>query len=115
MSGIPANLATVTGCGIYTEDSGRALHEEHSPWWGHIAKYGAEHQYNGHAVDALMLLVSAKGVPAGIYDIVKNSSSPEAEKAFNYVEPVKPELWYYPADAYAMGFRRMIRLQLGRR
>jgi hypothetical protein len=111
MAGIPANLTTVDGCGQYTEDAGKALHDEHGPAWGHIRKTPAQHQWNGHAVDALMLLYPCKGVQPGVYDIVQNSSSPEASKSFNWVGPPDPALWYYPPmDPVAQALRHIEQL-----
>ncbi|HXU01593.1 MAG TPA: hypothetical protein VN903_11410 [Polyangia bacterium] len=101
------NLATAAGCGKFTEDCCDALHVEHSPMWGHIAKTEGQNQFNGHAVDALMLLANVStasgGTTAGIYDIIFSSASFEAKPVFNYVEPPNYELWYYPADAATRG------------
>jgi hypothetical protein len=97
------NLATAAGCGAFTEDVCTALHNEHSQAWGHIAKDPGQNQYNGHAVDAVMLLGNTADTSAGIYDIIFSSASPEAKPVFNYVEPPKYELWYYPANAATRG------------
>ncbi len=101
------NLATVEGCGQFTEDCCDALHTQHSTMWGHIAKNPGQNQYQGHAVDALMLLTNvsnaAGGVQAGIYDIIFSSASFDAKPVFNWVEPPVYELWYYPADAATRG------------
>jgi len=97
------NLATAAGCGKFTEDVCDALHAEHSQAWGHIAKNPGQNQYNGHAVDAVMLLGNAGGTTAGIYDIIFSSASPEAQPVFNYVEPPNYELWYYPASSATRG------------
>ena len=97
------NLATAAGCGKFTEDCCTALHDQHSPAWGHIKKNPGQNQYNGHAVDAVMLLFAANGTAGGIYDIVFSSASPEAKPAFNYVEPPIAELWHYPAGAPPLG------------
>ena len=103
------NLATVEGCGKYTEDCCDALHAEHSEMWGHIRKNPGQNQYQGHAVDAIMLLTNvssqAGNVQAGIYDIIFSSASFEAKPVFNFVEPPHYELWYYPADAATMGVK----------
>lgn len=88
------NLATKEGCGKFTEDVCTALHDFNSQWWGHIKKTGAQNQYNGHAVDAIML---ATGEGAGGYDIIQNSVSPEASPVLNYIGPPDLNLWYYPA------------------
>lgn len=97
------NLGTAAGCGQFTEDCCDALHEEHSPLWGHISKTPGQNQFNGHAVDAVMLLGNAYGTTAGIYDIVFSSASPEARPVFNFVEPPVYDLWYYPASAPTRG------------
>ena len=109
------NLATAAGCGKFTEDCCDALHNEHSTMWGHIAKSPGQNQYNGHAVDALMLLGNAPGTSAGIYDIIFSSASPEAKPAFNYVSPPDYSLWYYPADAATMGVQMVAIPTLRRR
>ncbi len=101
------NLATVAGCGKFTEDCCDALHAEHSPMWGHIAKEPGQNQFNGHAVDALMLLANVSnasgGTTAGVYDIIFSSASFEAKPVFNYAHPPQYELWYYPAAAATRG------------
>jgi hypothetical protein len=101
------NLATIAGCGKFTEDCCDALHAEHSPMWGHIAKEPGQNQYNGHAVDALMLLANVSnasgGTTAGVYDIIFSSASFEAKPVFNYAHPPQYELWYYPASAPTRG------------
>jgi len=99
-----ANLHTHDGCGQFTEAVCDALHREHSQKWGHVAKTPGQNQYNGHAVDAVMLLGTAKGVAAGTYDIILDSVSPEAEPAFNHVGPADPNLWLYPAAVAALAF-----------
>jgi hypothetical protein len=97
------NLATHEGCGLFTEACADALHEQHSEMWGHIAKDPGQNQYNGHAVDALMLLANGPGTQAGIYDIIYSSVSYEAKPVCNYVEPPNYDKWYYPANAQTMG------------
>jgi hypothetical protein len=113
------NLATVAGCGQYTENCCDALHAEHSPMWGHIAKTEGQNQYNGHAVDALQLLANVSnasgGTTAGIYDIIFSSASFEAKPVFNYVEPPKYELWYYPANSATRGVVMIALPRLDRR
>lgn len=89
------DLSTKEGCGKFTEDCCTALHENHSQWWGHIRKNPGQNQYNGHAVDAVML---ATGEGSGGYDIIHDSVSPNASPACNYAGPADLELWYYPAD-----------------
>lgn len=90
------DLRTKSGCGKFTEDCIEALHNTHHPSWGHIRKEPAQNQFNGHAVDAGMLLVPWGNTAPGIYDIIQNSESDEAKPAFNYKGPVEPHLWYYP-------------------
>jgi hypothetical protein len=91
------NLSTHNGCGKFCEDVQTALSNSLSALYGHILKDPAQNQYNGHAVDAVMLLMPFDGVEAGVYDIIQNSVSAEATPAFNYVEPPIPHLWYNPA------------------
>ena len=93
-----ANLATHEGCGKFTEDVCVALHDSMHPAWGHIKKNPGQNQYNGHAVDAVMLMVPSGSTAPGIYDIIQDSVSPNARPVFNYVEPPNPDLWYYPAS-----------------
>jgi len=93
------NLATKDGCGKFTEDCCTALHEQHSQAWGHIHKSEGQNQYNGHAVDAVMLLGNTADAQAGIYDIIFSSVSFEAKPAFNWSGPPDYSLWYFPADA----------------
>jgi len=90
-------LVTKAGCGIFTEACCTALHTQDSPNWGHIRKTGAQNQYNGHAVDAVMLLVGTAQTQAGIYDIISDSESTNAKPAFNFSGPPVPTLWFYPA------------------
>lgn len=89
-----ADLTTHDGCGKFTEDCCTALHDYHDPMWGHIKKNPGQNQYNGHAVDAIMLLTGSSN---GIYDIVYDSVSPNAKPAYNYKGPAEVDLWYYPA------------------
>jgi hypothetical protein len=97
------DLSTVAGCGVFTENVCTALHDQHSTMWGHIDKDPGQNQYNGHAVDAVMLLAPAAGTNAGIYDIIYSSASHEAKPVFNYVEPPNYEDWVYPAGAATRG------------
>jgi hypothetical protein len=90
------NLATAAGCGLFTEDCCELLHNEMHPAWGHIKKNPGQNQFNGHAVDALMLMVPSGSTAPGIYDIIQSSAAPDAKPVFNYVEPPNPDLWYYP-------------------
>jgi hypothetical protein len=73
------------------------LHTESSGYWGHIAKQPGQNQYNGHAVDAVMLPLNIPGTAAGIYDIIFSSVSAEAKPVFNMAGPPEYEKWYYPA------------------
>ena len=92
------DLSTKAGCGEFTEECCIELHEVHSIKWGHIKKFPPQNMYNGHAVDALMLLSDVGDIKAGIYDIIKSSESVDAEPAFNFKGPPEPSLWYYPAQ-----------------
>lgn len=95
-------LWTLDGCGKFTEDCCAALHSQHSAYWGHIKKNPGQNQFNGHAVDAVMLALNVPGTAAGIYDIIYSSVSAEAKPVFNMAGPPEYELWYYPpADADA--------------
>lgn len=113
------NLATIAGCGKFTEDCCDALHTEHSPMWGHIAKTEGQNQFNGHAVDALMLLANVSnasgGTTAGVYDIIYSSASFEAKPVFNYAHPPQYELWYYPAASATRGVTMVAIPRLDRR
>ncbi|HEX7767081.1 MAG TPA: hypothetical protein VF443_10230 [Nitrospira sp.] len=91
------DLSTKAGCGQFTEACCADLHDHDSPMWGHIRKSGAQNQYNGHAVDAIMLLGSSKTTKAGIYDLITDSESPNAKPAMNFSGDPVPDLWYYPA------------------
>lgn len=92
-------LETKAGCGTFTEACCKELHERHSVQWGHVKKTGAQNQFNGHAVDAVQLLtdvLTSTGLTrAGIYDIIMDSESPNAEPAFNWAGDPRPDLWYY--------------------
>lgn len=92
------DLTTKEGCGKFTEACCTNLHEYHHTAWGHVRKNPGQNQYNGHAVDAVMLLIDdLDGTKAGIYDIIVSSESSSAKPAFNYAGPSNPSLWYYPA------------------
>lgn len=91
------NLTTHDGCGQFTEACCTALHEQHSSSWGHVRKQGAQEQYNGHAIDAVMLLNSMPDCDRAIYDIIVQSQAPDAHPGFNFASPVNASLWYYPA------------------
>jgi hypothetical protein len=95
------DLATKEGCGRYTEACCTALHDQQSAWWGHIRKDAAQNQFNGHAVDALMLMTQAGGTAPGIYDIIWSTESLEAAPAWSYKGPPDAGLWYYPAAPLA--------------
>jgi hypothetical protein len=85
------------GCGAFTEAACAALNEQHSADWGHIKKDPAQNQYNGHAVDAIMLRATAGVTTPGIYDIIMSTESPDALPAWSYKGPPDLALWYYPA------------------
>ncbi len=91
------DLSTKTGCGKFTEACCTNLHVQNSQQWGHIKKSGAQNQFNGHAVDAIMLLLDSGPQAAGIYDLIVDSESPNARPALNYSGPPIQSLWYYPA------------------
>jgi hypothetical protein len=91
------DLSTKEGCGKFTEVCVEQIHNRCSKSCGHIEKTGAQNQYNGHAVDALMILKNFGEIVPGVYDIITDSESPEAKPAFNYKHDPQPELWYYPA------------------
>jgi hypothetical protein len=97
------NLSTAAGCGLFAEDCCKELHEKMHPAWGHIRKNPGQNQFNGHAVDAVMLVVPSGQTAPGIYDIIQSSASPEAKPVFNYVEPPVVDLWYYPAAPIQSG------------
>jgi len=91
------DLATHDGCGKFTEECCKQLHEKHSADWGHVRKIGAQEQFNGHAVDAIMLKHPTPNTEAFIYDIIVNSQAPGAHAALNVASSVNESLWYYPA------------------
>lgn len=97
------NLSTASGCGMFTEDVCTELHNGMHPAWGHIKKNPGQNQFNGHAVDAVMLLVPSGGTAPGIYDIIQSSAAPDARPVFNYVEPPVNDIWYYPAAPISSG------------
>ena len=83
------NLATKDGCGKFTEDSCTALHEQHSQAWGHIHKFEGQNQYNGHAVDALMLLGELPG-RAGRGLRPSSSAAPRPRRSPHSIGPGLP-------------------------
>lgn len=87
------DLATKEGCGLFTEACCDALHHSDA-MWGHIKKNPGQNQWNGHAVDALMLLA---GDACGIYDIIFDCESPNAQPTYQYKGEPDHSLWYYPA------------------
>lgn len=91
------DLTTHDGCGKFTEECCKQLHERNSKDWGHVRKFGAQEQFNGHAIDAIMLKVATPNTPAFIYDIIVNSQAPGAHAALNVASAVNESLWYYPA------------------
>ena len=90
------NLATKEGCGLFTEAACKNLHELNSEAWGHIRKFPPQNEFNGHAVDAIMLLMQSQDTEPGIYDIILSTESPDAEPIFIYKGPPDGPLWYYP-------------------
>lgn len=90
-------LITKEGCGKFTEACCDELHKRNSRYWGYIKTSGAQNGYNGHRLDKLNLLRDIEDTKAGVYDIIKNSESTDAEPAFNFEGTPIPELWYYPA------------------
>jgi hypothetical protein len=88
------NLATKTGCGMFTEECCRQLATAFGPMWGHVAKAAGQNQYNAHAVDAVHSLA---GNDHGIWDIITSSVSSSAKPAFNRAGDSNPELWRPPA------------------
>jgi hypothetical protein len=88
------NLATKTGCGMFTEECCRQLGALWgSPPWGHVAKAAGQNQYNAHAVDAVHCLY---GGDHGIWDIITSSVSSSAKPAFNRAGDSNPEIWRPP-------------------
>jgi hypothetical protein len=88
------NLATKTGCGMFTEECCRQLATAFGPMWGHVAKAAGQNQYQAHAVDAVHSLA---GNDHGIWDIITSSVSSSAKPAFNRAGDSNPELWRPPA------------------
>lgn len=95
------DLSKKEDCGKFTEAVCAELHKNHSNYWGHIRKFGAQNQFNGHAVDAIFLLKSVGSEPnitkSGVYDLVLDSESLNAKPQFIYKGDTDPSLWYYPA------------------
>jgi hypothetical protein len=72
------NLSTLAGCGVFVEAVVNALPDK----WGHIRKSGAQTQYNGHAVDAILYKSTTplyNGKIAQGVDIISSAVSPEAK------------------------------------
>jgi hypothetical protein len=88
------NLATKTGCGMFTEECCRQLAAAYgTPPWGHVAKSAGQNQFNAHAVDAVHCLY---GGDHGIWDIITSSVSSSARPAFNRAGDSNPEIWRPP-------------------
>ena len=104
------DLSTKEGCGTFTEDCCIALHENHSEMWGHIMKNPGQNQWNGHAVDAVMLLA---GEDCGIYDIIFDTESANAHPQYVWKGPPEPELWYYNNADLVLFARRPMTLAPG--
>jgi hypothetical protein len=90
------DLSTKEGCGEYTGAACLALHQQHFALWGHIRKEPPQNLWDGHAVDAVMLLAKAGATDAGIYDIILDTESPDAKPAWSYKGPPDPNLWMPP-------------------
>jgi len=93
------DLGTHNGCGTFVEACLEALMTQDSALWGHILKTPGQNQYNGHAVDALMLLA---GEGNGIFDIIQSSVSPEAKPQYIRQGDPDPNLWYQPGTQYTL-------------
>lgn len=91
------DLNTKDGCGKFTEDCCNNLHNLNDKDWGNIKKFPPQNNYNGHAVDAVMLLIDSGPTKAGVYDLIFSSESPQAHPVFNLAGPPNQSLWYYPA------------------
>lgn len=91
------DLSTKEGCGTFTEAVVEALHAEQSDHWGHIRKTAAQNQWNGHAVDAVLLLVAVGETAQGCYDIIWSTESPDAVPLWTYKgpDPNAATIWYY--------------------
>jgi hypothetical protein len=89
------DLSTKQGCGEYTEACVETLHASHSADWGHIRKTTAQNNWQGHAVDAIYLRWPAGETAAGVWDIVFDTESPNAEPSWSYKGATDPTLWYY--------------------
>jgi hypothetical protein len=77
------DLTTKPGCGQFTEAVALDFCRYYAirgSLWGHVKKTGAQNQFNGHAVDAIMCLF---GEDDGIWDIIVNSVSSSAHPAYN--------------------------------
>jgi hypothetical protein len=77
------DLTTKPGCGQFTEAVALDFCKYYAirgALWGHVKKTGAQNQYQGHAVDAIMCLF---GEDDGIWDIIVNSVSSSAHPAYN--------------------------------
>ena len=98
------NLISKESCGLFTEACVTALHIGLSDNYGHLKKFGAQNQFNGHAVDAINLRTDYTDVngavsKAGIYDIIIESESISAKPAYNHAEGEStPDNWYPPSD-----------------
>lgn len=92
------DLTTKEGCGQFTEECCKRMHNRISADYGHLKKIPPQNNYNGHAVDAVHLLHPVGTTLAGIYDIILSSESVDAAPAFNKTsQNENPNLWYYPA------------------
>ena len=91
------DLSTKEGCGRYTEACVEALHAQQSAAWGHIRKTPSQNHWQGHAVDAVLLLVAIGDTAQGCYDIIWSTESPEAKPLWTYkgADPNAATIWYY--------------------
>lgn len=87
------DLSTKEGCGTYTGDACEALFRQHYVLWGHIRKEPPQNMWDGHAVDAVMLLAKAGETEGGIYDIIMDTESPNAHPSWSYKGPPDQNLW----------------------
>jgi hypothetical protein len=88
------SLLTKESCGLFVEECTTIIHETIVETAGHIRKEPGQNQFNGHAVDAFMIL---SGEWNGIWDIIVSSASSDAKPAWNRAGDIEPEKWYYPA------------------
>ena len=82
------NLSTHDGAGQYTEAAAWVLSQRDRNW-GHIAKSGAQKQYNGHGLDAVMYRITGD-----VIDLIINAGGPGvASPSWQEKEPTDTSLW----------------------